>query len=420
MLKIRRSWISIIIALLALAVSACKSAPKPVAGLGTPTRLSPGDVEGAEPAMAAAPDGGVYVAWVNHGPKSQGDVMLARFSSDGAVQGSAVRVNSQPGAATAWRGDPPTIAVAADKTVFVGWTARVDSESGHATDIYLSASRDEGRTFGAAIKVNDDQRPGVHGMHSLAAGKDGRIYVAWLDERNIVAEPAMDPKMNKGTGGHHMESNREVFIASSSDGGRTFSTNKRVAGNVCPCCKTALAIAADGRVYLSWRQVLPGDFRHIAVASSTDQAQTFSEPKIVSDDQWMIPGCPVSGAAMSVSNDGALRVLWYSDGKNGETGLYSSESKDAGRSFGPRTLVSKGETRGTPVLLSNANGLAAVWGGVDNTILAASVNGKSGPLTLSRGELPAAVETPTKLFTAYIAKADQHQAVWIVSAKALD
>jgi hypothetical protein len=94
-----------------------------------------------------------------------------------------------------------------------------------------------------------------------------------------------------------MESNRELFVSSSSDGGHTFTPNRQVATDVCPCCKTALAIGPEGRVYLSWRQVLPGDLRHIAVSSSADGGKSFTESKIVSDDQWVLAGCPVSGSA---------------------------------------------------------------------------------------------------------------------------
>ncbi|HZE73576.1 MAG TPA: sialidase family protein [Pyrinomonadaceae bacterium] len=159
--------------------------------------------------------------------------MIARFSGDGHMQGPTVRVNPQAGMATAWRGDPPTVVVAPNQTIFVGWTARVEAESGHATDLYLSSSRDHGQTFGAPVKVNDDTKPAVHGMHSLAIGDDGRIYVAWLDERNIT--PIKDMKMDAKTEGHHMESNRELFVSSSSDGGHTFMPNRKVATDVCPC-----------------------------------------------------------------------------------------------------------------------------------------------------------------------------------------
>lgn len=362
-------------------------------GLGQPVRVSSGDADAAEPAIASSPDGSLYVAWVVHGQNRQADVMIARFTSDGRIQGSAVRVNSPPGIATAWRGDPPTVAVAPDHTVYVGWTARVVSKSGHATDLYLSSSRDHGQTFAAPVKVNDDDRPAVHGMHSLAIGSDGRVYVAWLDERNMAPVPSM--KMDAKTSGHHVESNRDVFTAASNDGGRTFSANQRVAANACPCCKVALAVNSSGRLYISWRQVLPDDFRHIAVAASPDQGKTFTTPVIVSDDQWVLSGCPVSGSTLSISNDGKLRVLWYSEGDNGRTGLYWSESRDNGATFGPRQLVAAGKARGTSVLVRDG----AVWQGVESSpnIMIAPRIAEGGEATMPGifvvardGELPAA------------------------------
>jgi len=385
-----------------------------------PIRLSSEQTDASEPAIASSSDGMVYIAWVNHEQNGKADVMVARLTDDGDMRGAPVRVNPRQGIATAWRGDPPTIKIGPDKTIYVSWTAKMESQSGHATDLYVSASRDLGLTFADHVKVNDDKKPAVHGMHSLTVDKDGRIYLAWLDERNVSPVPAMDMKMSHATSGHHMESNREVFIASSSDGGRTFSTNKRLASDVCPCCKTAMAIAPDGRLYLSWRQVLPGDFRHIAIASSTDRGQTFTKPVIVSDDQWMLKGCPVSGPSMTVTGDGVLHVLWYSSGKNGETGVYTSESTDSGNSFERRTLVAKGETRGTPVLMNDGRILTAVWESASGKIMTAPLGshaqGQPDMIMIAEGELPAAVETPKSCITAYIAKDQQRQAVWIVTS----
>src|SRR5690242_2215572 len=102
-----------------------------------PIQLSAAGVDAAEPVIAAAPDRTFYVAWVNHDTK-QADVMLARFNEAGERQGSPVRVNQQAGAATAWRGDQPSVAVAPDGSVHVLWTARVENGEKHGTTIYLS------------------------------------------------------------------------------------------------------------------------------------------------------------------------------------------------------------------------------------------------------------------------------------------
>lgn len=386
-------------------------------GVGEPVRVSPEGADAAEPAVAAAPDGTAYVAWVEHRRKREADVWLARVDAEGKVSGPPARVNPEAGGAAAWHGDPPSIAVARDGAVYVVWTARA-AGSMHANTLHVSASRDGGRTFGPPSRVNDDRKSGPHGMHSLAVGPDGRVYVAWLDERN-VAPPRGDGKAG-GKGGH-MESNREVFFASSSDGGRTFSPNRRVAGEVCPCCKTALAVAADGRVYLSWRQVLPGDFRHIAVASTSDGGRSFSAPVVVSDDRWMISGCPVSGAALAAGADGALRVLWYTAGEAGAPGLYWSESRDGGRTFSPRKAFAESGGRGTPFLLADGrDGFVAVWegSGVEGRPVTARLSGDgragAGTALAEAGELPAAAKGSGAAFIAYVRKKEGARGVWLV------
>jgi hypothetical protein len=387
-----------------------------------PVRLSGGETDAAEPALAAAGDGSVFVAWVEHGKGGEADVWLSHLDAPAKPPGAPVRVNPKAGEATAWHGDPPTVAVAPDGTVYVGWTARVEGAK-HASTLQLSASRDGGRSFAAPVKVNDDARPAAHGMHSLAAAADGRIYLAWLDERNVAPPPPAAPNAAH----QHKESNREVFFAVSADGGRTFEANQRLASEVCPCCKTSIATGADGRVYASWRQVLPGEFRHIAVAASGDGGRTFSPPVIVNDDRWQIAGCPVSGAALSVAANGTLSVLWYTAGEAGTPGLYQTESRDGGRTFAPRKALARSSGRGTPVLLAGAGDrhLLAVWeergAGASTRIATAQLKGEgatpSSDTLASSGELPVAARTGEGVFVAYVSETDARRSIWVVRAE---
>lgn len=376
-----------------------------------PRQISAADVDAAEPVTVSAPGGGFYVAWVDHDANNQADVLLARFDSDGVAVGSPVKVNQTAGVATAWRGDPPSVAVT-DRAVYVLWTARVESQSKSGTDLYFSVSHDQGKTFDAAVKVNDDKAPGAHGMHSLAVAKDGRIYVAWLDERNVQA-----PKPSPQAGGHHMESNRELFFSDSNDGGKTFAANRKVAENACPCCKTALAIAPDGTLYASWRDVLPGDFRHIAVASSTDNAAHFSAPVIVSDDKWVLHGCPVSGPSLSVATNGTLKVVWFAAGEAGATGLYVAETHDQGRTFSPRTLLTEEAVKGTPALATGNDRAVAIWQGLNAQQAETKVREVGGAgaavSVAANAELPSGAFSKDKLFVAYIAKVGEKRSVWL-------
>ncbi len=414
----RRISLFIILTLLPalLLLSACNhltaTRTTEVAGPPQAVQISSPGVDAAEPVTAAAPDGSLYVAWVNH-DANQADVMLAQFTG-GEMRGSPVRVNRQPGVATAWRGDQPSVAVAPDGSVYVVWTARVESAGEHGTDLYLSVSNDGGQSFASEVKINDDKATTAHGMHSLAVTKEGRIYVGWLDERNVPK-----PKPSMKAEGHHMESNSELFVAYSTDSGRTFSPNRKVATEACPCCKTSLAVSPDGTLYAGWRQVLPGNFRHIAVVSSKDGGASFSAPVIVSDDHWVLQGCPVSGPSLSVdSSSGSLRVLWYAAGEAGPSGLYVSESRDNGRSFSPRQLVSQETVFGTPVLTSGNNSAIALWqtSNTAETKMRSLANAGSALSIASNAELPDGVFSNDRLFVAYIAKEKEQRSVWLVRA----
>jgi BNR repeat-like domain len=379
-----------------------------------PIQISAPGIDAAEPATATASDGAFYVAWVNHDAK-QADVMLARFNHNAEMQGAPVRVNRQAGVATAWRGDQPSVAVASGGAVYVLWTARVDAGNKHGTDIYLSASTDHGQSFANEVKVNDDKAPGPHGMHSLAVAKDGRIYAGWLDERNVHA-----PQPSTKAEGHHMESNRDLYVATSTDGGRTFSANRKVASDACPCCKTSLAVSAEGTLYAGWRQVLPGNYRHIAVASSTDGGTKFSAPVIVSDDRWMLQGCPVSGPSLSAdSASGLLRIVWFAAGENGAPGVYFAESKDKGRSFSPRQLLSQETVRGTPALATGGQSMIAVWQSADTAETKMRGIGTTGSAlsVAANAELPAGVFANDRLFVAYIGKEKEKRSIWLSPAK---
>lgn len=424
MLREKR-FIVVTLALILLA-SACGqrgrdevSAKRPaVADFSAPVKLSAANTDAAEPAIAAGSDGSLFVVWVEHRENKQSDVMLARLDANGRAVSEPVRVNARPGMATSWRGDPPTVAVGPEGVIHVGWTGFSGPET-KAADIFLSTSRDAGRTFEPPVKVNDDSGTVVHGMHSLAVDDGGRIFMAWLDERNVKMEMTAG-KMDE----HKMEANREVFVASSGDGGRTFSQNKLVAREACPCCKTALAVAKDGRVYVAWRQVLPGNYRHIAVSSSVDGGQNFSEPVIASDDKWMIAGCPVSGPALVTTETNALRVLWYSAGEAGAPGLYWSESTDGGKSFSSRKPLMESAASGTPHLMKGpGNVLTAVWEsnqkGAAKIVVARLDTGAPALSEMpAQGQLPTAVATPDALFITYIAKENEQRSIWLVRARA--
>lgn len=391
-------------------------------------RVSTSETDAAEPDITSAPDGGVYLIWVEHRANKESDVFLQKFNAEKKPLSEKVRVNPKAGQATAWRGDPPTVKVGSDNTVYVGWSGRVEVKEGSANDLYLSVSRDGGRKFDAPVKVNDDKIPAVHGMHSMAIDKNNHIYFSWLDERYLKnetharhqakTEQKPENKTEATEKKHqHSEANREIYFAVSKDGGKSFGKNKRIAADGCPCCKTSILTAPDGRVYISWRQVLPDDFRHIAITSSSDGGKSFEPMTIVSDDKWQIGGCPVSGAALAVGADNILRTVWYTAGDAGKPGLYRAESKDGGKTFSPRAHLYEGRVAGTPLLLSGKTGeLKIVWQS-DGKILQLTTqmlpNGAGNIEEIGTGRFPSATIAGEKLFVGFIQNERDKRSIWL-------
>jgi hypothetical protein len=384
--------------------------------------------DSAEPVITSDLEGNLYILYVEHGANKTADVYLQKFSGEAKQTGERVRINPEEGVASAWRGDPPTIKIGRDGTVYIGWTARVKITEGSANNLYLSISKDGGKSFVAPVKVNDDKAPGVHGMHALEVDQTGRIFFAWLDERYLKdrKQPESKPMpMNQSESSsgemkhQHAEPNREVYFTVSTDGGKSFSANKRIAENVCPCCKISMTTAPDGRLYVSWRQVLEGDFRHIAVSSSIDGGNTFSPFTIVSNDQWQISGCPVSGAAMTVNKNNSLQIIWFTAGAAGTPGIYSAQSSDGGKSFAPRQIVSDQGASGTPVIMQDAAGNSQiVFSAVDKTTYFLTAKNAFTDFTevskVIDADLPSATIVKGKVFFAFIRKVNDKRNIFLL------
>jgi len=443
---------SAIFFLLILFAACTKNEQKPSAdttqnknGTAPEIRVTSIEKDSAEPNLASAPDGSFYLVWVEHGANKNADIFLKKFDREGNPVGEQVRVNPEPGQATAWRGDPPTIKIGADKSVYVGWTAHVETNGIKGTDLYLSVSRNDGKSFDAPVKVNDDSAPVSHGMHSLAVDKSNRVYLAWLDERNLKIledvkifddlQPTPTPEFEIVKIHHESnqksenskpeaskteapkaetEPNSEVFYAVSKDGGKTFSANKKVATEVCPCCKTSIITAPDEKVYVSWRQVLAGDFRHIAVAASDNHGGSFSAPVIVSNDQWQLNACPVSGASLAIGAKNQLEILWFTAGQAGQAGLYRTESADGGKTFAPRSSVFENISVGASTLQTDEDmNFNAVWDS-GGKIFSRKFQPAPGEIKeIGSGELPSAAVSGRKLLVAFVRKDDDKRGVWL-------
>src|SRR5688572_23922261 len=220
------------------------------------------------PYVASDNQGGFYLAYVER--KGGLSSVMLQHSSHGGGFSAAVRVNPRASDGAVRNENPPKIAVGPNKEVYVVWASERERWKGN---IRFARSLNGGKTFEPAIDLNSDstQGPISRAFHSIAVDAKGRIFVVWIDERHKTAN-------DRGA---------EIWISTSMDGGKTFSRDRRIASNVCECCRTAIAVDSAGRIYISYR-VAPSTgpmLRDIAVARSVDGGVTF-RPTLVNRDGW--------------------------------------------------------------------------------------------------------------------------------------
>jgi len=206
-----------------------------------------------------------------------------------------------------------------------------------ASAMRVARSLDGGRTWLRPITVNDDTlaAPVGHNFQGAAWAGDSGLVAAWLDER--TGQPTAHHHDRLATAGDSTtEADATVYLARSSDFGRTWAPNQATWGGACPCCRITLARQADGRVVAAWRQHLPGNMRDVVVAEVAPQP---GPPARVHPDGWVYPGCPHNGPGISIGPDGRRHVVWYT-GVTGKAGLYyAAVERDGRRAAAPVVLV---------------------------------------------------------------------------------
>ena len=176
-------------------------------------------VIGADPFVG--PNGEVYVAWHD----VQNNRLMVNSSFDGgATFGQPVEISPTVSAfdvaiaAQASRHALVYPACGVDRssgshrgTLYCSW---MDETPSNGTDIFVSRSTDQGQTWSAPLRVNDDPQGVVKDQFNQWLAVDpvtGAVDLSWNDARNDPADTKTD-----------------VYFTSSTNGGSTFAPNVKV------------------------------------------------------------------------------------------------------------------------------------------------------------------------------------------------
>ena len=243
---------------------------------------------GALPSLTLNHQGNPLISWVD---REQDGVAILRFSEwqeNGwsppreIVRGTTWFVN--------WA-DYPTMAVLDDGTLAVHWLDKISSET-YAYGIKIALSTDGGETWSDPVIPHSDRSPSEHGFLSLKPMGD-RFHLAWLDGRETLNGKPMTLRSRYLSADGSMS--KEILLDDS----------------VCDCCPVDAVVGEQGAVTF-YRDRDHMEVRDIAWIQQEKENGTPVSSSLVHDDQWIQPGCPVNGPA--VSGDASRWVsVWYTE-----------------------------------------------------------------------------------------------------------
>lgn len=313
--------------------------------------LTAADVKetGEAPTLAADTAGNVFLAWASRTGENERSLFVAGFAHMDVrpvpelVATSTVykAVSQAKGKTMAHEVKMAPHLVCANRTVQLAWTEALPNGAGVRS--VVAANLDVGFGFGAPVAFHDGANSRAT-YTALAAGPNGALLAAWLDNRN---------------------GSQQSFAAERKPGATTFESALQVhAGEpgkgVCPCCPTAALVGPDGTLYVAFRNVSNG-FRDIFVGAKKPGSSAFELVQVV-PPTWTFNGCPHDGPALARVGD-TLHVAWM-DARTSTQRCYLASAKLSDLKFGAaRELNADGPgSQGNPQLCADSAGtLHAVW-----------------------------------------------------------
>jgi hypothetical protein len=262
----------------------------------------------------------LWVAWV----EGRHVVVAHSDSADGKrlALSPPVTVNAMPEPIYTSAENRPKIAASPDaKTIYGTWSMPLDEP--YTGMVRFSRSTDGGATWSVPATVHGDRQPITHRFDSLIVDGQGRIFVTWIDKRDLtLAKKAAKPY-----------DGASVYYAVSTDGGLTFQPERKVADHTCECCRIALALDSDGQVEAMWRNVFEGQIRDHALAVLPVAPDRPVMPIRATFSGWHMEACPEHGPALAVTPDGVRHMAWFSV-VNGRADVYYSRLSADGKPLG--------------------------------------------------------------------------------------
>ena len=219
--------------------------------------------------------------------------------------------------------------------------------STYAYDIHMYLAGTNENSVNKNFILHSDSTKTEHGFVSMLPYKDDSFFVTWLDGRNTGG--------GSHDVGHSSNGAMSVRAASVLQTGEVVD-DTLVDNKTCDCCQTSAAITPKGPIIV-YRDRTDDEVRDIYISRLLDGSWTI--PKPIHNDNWIINGCPVNGPKAATYNN-SLVVAWFTAAKNTPK-VNIIFSDDSGKSFDTPIQIDNGKPIGRvdAALLDENNALVS-------------------------------------------------------------
>ena len=262
--------------------------------------------------------GNIVLSWIKEINDSTAVMCYAVSTDNGNSFGQPVEITPSKGIHPHSENLPKMIFKPNGEIIAAWGASNPNPKNKYSGLIYYAQSFDGGSTWGSAKSLVTDTSSYDQRYFDLAILKNGEAGIIWLDNRSDTDKEGMT-----------------VYYAETK-GKNGFVNEKPVNETTCQCCRTDLFVDSKGAIHAAFRDILNDSIRDMVHIFSVDGGKSFSEPKRISPDNWVIDGCPHTGPTMT-ENKAGLHFSWFTAG--GETGVYYCTSNDNGNKFSPRQML---------------------------------------------------------------------------------
>ena len=289
--------------------------------------------------------------------EKEGYIWLDTSHDLGKTFSKPVQVNPQPQKIGADGEARPKITIGPQGYIYLTWTEALKKP--FAGYIWFARSTNQGKSFEKPYIVHQDRAEITHRFDALNISKNGKVTVAWVDKRDLIAAKASG-KVYDGAA---------IYYAQSLDNGASFATEQKLADGSCECCRIALTNKPDGTVVAMWRHVFAGSERDHMLAEIPHNAEQAPVVKRATFGRWKIDGCPHHGAALASGGEAkdwwGYHMAWF-DGGNDDTGknaslFYARMDGEAWVSSPAKKFGNHKNQAGHPALLNIGEKVWLVW-----------------------------------------------------------